>query len=164
MQISEFFKAEYVKMTSFVKKRIKDSALNDSEDIVQEVFTSLFDAADISAPIENLSAYIYRALRNRITDILRKKPEPDSISEEHADSGFSPEGEYLTTELNAVIYEAVDCLPEAEREVFVRTVFDGHSFREIAEETGIPIGTLLWRKSQAVKKMRQMLERYGPFD
>ena len=72
-EISRFFKDEYSRMNSYVKQRIDDMASRDSEDIIQDVMLGVFEAADVSGPVENLAAYIYSSLRNRIVDILRKK-------------------------------------------------------------------------------------------
>ena len=53
---------------------------------------------------------------------------------------------------------AVAALPPAQREAFVGNVIEGRTFREMAEQTGTPIGTLLARKRRAVAKLRTTLE------
>jgi RNA polymerase sigma factor (sigma-70 family) len=53
--------------------------------------------------------------------------------------------------------KAIAGLPEEQREVFLLTEVEDWSFREIAEETGIPVNTLLSRKRYAVQKLRKAL-------
>ena len=60
----------------YVRRLIDDAAERDGEDIVEDVIVNLFDKADITSPIDNLTAYVYRSLRNRIIDYLRKKRPP----------------------------------------------------------------------------------------
>jgi RNA polymerase sigma factor (sigma-70 family) len=55
--------------------------------------------------------------------------------------------------------DALDELPSEQREVFLATEFEGYSFRELAEESGISINTLLSRKRYAVQHLRQRLQK-----
>ena len=54
---------------------------------------------------------------------------------------------------------AVDELPEEQREVFVAHELEGRSFKEMAEETGVSVNTLLSRKRYAVRHLRKRLQR-----
>jgi len=124
---------------------------------VQDVILHIFDRADIGAPIENLSAYIYQSLRNRVVDLLRKKKDILSLSEAILASSMDTADEYEKRELQEKIYQAMDYLNDEERAVVIATEFDGGSFRELSDAWGVPIGTLLARKSRALKKIRQKL-------
>jgi RNA polymerase sigma factor (sigma-70 family) len=55
------------------------------------------------------------------------------------------------------MFEAIEDLPEAQREVLVATELEGRSFRELAEEWEVPIGTLLARKHRAIRALRETL-------
>jgi RNA polymerase sigma factor (sigma-70 family) len=59
------------------------------------------------------------------------------------------------------IEEALDELPESQREVFVAHELMGRSFQEIAEETGVGVNTLLSRKRYAVLHLRERLREMG---
>jgi len=59
----------------------------------------------------------------------------------------------LMEELEAALEE----LPEEQREVFVAHELEGRSFKELAEETGLSVNTLLSRKHYAVLFLRQRL-------
>jgi len=154
---TDFFQSEYKKLVNFVRSRIDDAADQDAEDIVQEVMLNLFDKADISVPIENLTAYIYQSLRNRIVDLFRKKKEVYSLEKVVQDTGHNPEKIVEDRDLQDKVFEAIDSLNDEEREVLMATEFDDRPFRELSEEWGVPIGTLLARKSRSLKKIRKNL-------
>ncbi|HNI28440.1 MAG TPA: sigma factor, partial [Leptospiraceae bacterium] len=58
------------RLINFVKKRV--SSLEDAEDIVQDVF-SVFLEGNLAETVEDLSAWLFRAARNRIIDLYRKR-------------------------------------------------------------------------------------------
>ena len=66
--VGDYFTREQKKLVNYVHRLIKDTSEMDAEDIVQDVMLNLFDTADITAPIENLSAYVYRSIYNRVVD------------------------------------------------------------------------------------------------
>ena len=156
-KVVEFFWTEYKKWVGYVRKLIDDTAERDAEDVVQDVMLHIFDRADIGAPIEYLSAYIYQSLRNRVVDLLRKRKETSSLSDMILASSIDTADEFEKKELLDKIYQAMDYLNDEERAVVIATEFDGSSFREISEAWGVPLGTLLARKSRALKKIRQKL-------
>lgn len=156
-KIIEFFRTEYKKWVGYVRRLIDDTAERDAEDIVQDVILHIFDRADIGAPIENLSAYIYQSLRNRVVDLLRKRKDILSLSDVILASSTDTAYEFEKKELQEKIYQAIDYLNDEERAVVIATEFDSRSFRELSDAWGVPIGTLLARKSRALKKIRQEL-------
>ena len=156
-RVADFFRTERRKLVSYVRSRIDDAADRDAEDIVQDVMVNLFDKADISIPIENLAAYVYQSLRNRIIDLFRKRKEVYSLENAVKDSGHDPGEIFENKELQGMVFEALESLDADERDLLMATEFDGRSFRELSEEWGVPLGTLLARKSRALKKMRKKL-------
>lgn len=169
--MGEFFGREYHKLVAFVRSRIADAADSDPYDIVQDVAFGIFDAADITAPIENASAYVYRALRNRIIDRMRRRKPVRSL-----DAAFGDDEDGLTfgetlasvlpdalmlleaDERQRALHTALAKLDEKSRAVLVATEFEDRSFRDLAEDWGEPIGTLLARKSRAMKSLLKHLE------
>ena len=156
-KIAEFFRTEYKRLVRFVRYLIDDAAERDAEDIVQDVMLNIFDKADFTRPIENLSGYIYQSLRNRVIDILRKKKDMVSLSELIHDVGCDTALEVERKEIHEHIFQAINTLSDEQRAVVVATEFDGRSFRELSEEWQVPIGTLLARKSRALQKIRNKL-------
>src|SRR5579859_7001063 len=64
---------ERTRLVSFIRRRIRDP--DDAEDILQDVFHEFVQAYRLPAPIEQVSAWLFRAARNRIVDRFRKKKE-----------------------------------------------------------------------------------------
>ena len=171
---SEFFARERKRLVGYVRTLVEDASDLDGEDIVQEVALGLFERSDVTAPIENLSAYVYQALRNRVVDYFRRRRKNESLDEELPDyEGLvladvladlrDDAAETLTREEVARDLDcAIAMLDEKDRSVFVATEMDGCTFQELSEEWSIPIGTLLSRKSRAMKKIRESLCAIDP--
>jgi RNA polymerase sigma factor (sigma-70 family) len=169
-RIADFFRREKDRLVRYVRRLIDDAAEMDGEDILQDVMLSIFDRADITAPIQNVSAYVYRALSRRTVDRYRRRRRDLSL-DAGADSEESrtlldtlPDSRYGTTvqlerrELQTSLFEAIDSLRTEYQRVVVETEFEGKSFRELSEELGVPLNTLLSWKRRAVSKLRSALE------
>jgi RNA polymerase sigma factor (sigma-70 family) len=153
-RLAEFLRQERQALVGYVRRRIDDAAGHEAEDIVQDV---VVDRADPSIPIQNLAAYIYQALRNRIVDFYRRKRETVALQEAQVASGQDPSLEIEKEEMLDDVFEAMERLSVEERAVVLATEMEGRTFRELAEDWGIPIGTLLARKSRALGKIRNQL-------
>ena len=70
-----------------------------------------------------------------------------------------PEDTYLREVLWDAIVEALDELPEEQRRIFILNELEDRSFRDISEETGISINTLLSRKRYAILALRKKLQQ-----
>ena len=156
-KFSQFFQKEYSRLVRYARRLIDDAADRDAEDIVQDVMLSIFEKADVSIPIENLAAYVYRSLRNKVIDIFRKKSDIISLSDVIADARYDTEREVEKKELMDFVFRAVDDLPEEQKTVLIAIEFEGWSYRELSERWGIPLGTLLARKSRALQNIRKKL-------
>jgi RNA polymerase sigma factor (sigma-70 family) len=156
-KFSDFFQKEYFRLVRYVRRLIDDAADRDAEDIVQDVMLSIFDKADVTVPIENLAAYVYRSLRNRVVDIFRKKEDVLSLSDVISDAKYNTEQEVERKELMDFVFRAIDSLSDEQRAVLLATEFEGWSFRQLSEEWEIPLGTLLARKSRALQHIRKKL-------
>jgi RNA polymerase sigma factor (sigma-70 family) len=168
-QISEAVEREQPRLRNFIRRRVADD--NDVEDILQEVFYELVEAYRGTHPVELASAWFYRVARNRIIDLFRKK-KPKSLNEtisgeEGEDLHFEdllpsldagPDAVYARTVLLEQLDDALDELPDEQREVFIAHEIEGRSFKELAEETGLSINTLLSRKRYAVLYLRERLQ------
>ena len=171
-KLADFFRRERRRLIGYVKRWIEDTAERDGEDIVQDVAFNLFNQADVTEPIENLAAYVYQALRNRTIDLLRKRRGKFisldmevnrdanlSLSDLIQDSRFDAGKEIEKKELHYQLLQAIDSLNDQDRAVVIETEFNSRSFRELSEQWEIPIGTLLARKSRALRKIRKTLKR-----
>jgi len=70
-QLSEAIEREQPRLWNFIRKRVAD--VGDAEDILQEIFYELVEAYRLMKPVEQVSAWLFRVARNRITDLFRKK-------------------------------------------------------------------------------------------
>jgi len=165
-KILDFFSSERKTLVGYVRRFIDDTADRDGEDIVQDVALNIFNRADITVPIENVAAYVYQALRNRAVDYIRKKRDTVSLDDGRQDEEDSlfhvlpvlqidPSDEISTMEAREILFKALLNLKKEEREIIIAVELEGKTFREIAEESGLPLGTLLARKSRAMKKIKE---------
>ena len=164
--IAQAFERDQPRLRSFIRKRVLDSG--DAEDILQDVFYELIETYRLLQPIEQVTAWLYRVARNRITDRFRRQ-KPASLSEPVGeDASLSledllpspdagPDAIYARNVLLEVLDDALDELPANQREVFVAHEWMGRSFKELAEETGLSVNTLLSQKRYAVLHLRKRL-------
>ena len=169
-RVAEFFKKEQKQLVNFVKKLINDSSELDGEDIVQDVMLKIFEKGDVLEPIENISAYIYHSIRNKVIDTFRTRKENASLEDEILaennlklsdilhDMRYDTVSEVEKNEINNNLYNCIDSLKNDEKAIIIETEFEQKTFRELSEAWDTPIGTLLARKSRALVKIREMLE------
>ena len=140
------------RLVGFARHRLGDADPGfDAEDVVSDVVLRLLERGDVVGEIENLTAYLYEALSNRITDLFRRRrdvqmPEtpPEPLSPRNLDDQMA-------------VGQALSLLTTAERALWLAIEMDGYSFRELAALWKVPVGTLLSRKARASKRMRQAL-------
>ena len=166
-RVSEAFAREASRLGRFIRGRVRDAGV--AEDILQDVFSELVEAERLMQPIEQIGAWLFRVARNRITDWFRRK-KPESLeAHEDADTGESweellpspddgPDALYAREVMLNELTEAIQELPEPQRAVFIAHEVDGTSFRELAEQTGESVNTLLSRKHAAVRHLRKRLQ------
>ncbi len=169
-RISEVVKREGSRLRNFIRRRVADP--RDAEDVLQDVFYKLVEANRLLMPIDHVTGWLFRVARNRITDLFRKKkPELFSdaaIEDEEGEAlqiddllpspDAGPEALYFRNLLLDELELALDELPDEQREVFVAHELEGRSFKELAEETGVSMNTLLSRKRYAVLHLRERLQ------
>ena len=154
---TDFLRRERKALVGYVRRRIDDAADQDAEDVVQDVIVGLFSRPDPDVPVENLAAYVYQALRNKIVDRFRRRRDTVPLTDTLAVAGDDPRRTAEKNELLDEIFEAMDGLSAEDKAVILETEFEGKSFRRLAEEWDVPIGTLLARKSRALEKIRKRL-------
>jgi RNA polymerase sigma factor (sigma-70 family) len=81
-----------------------------------------------------------------------------SIEEMLPSPDAGPEAAFARSLLWEELEDALEELPEEQRDVFIAHEIDGRSFKEIAAETGVPVNTLLSRKRYAVLHLRERLK------
>jgi len=161
--------ADYGKrLFSFIRGRVNTD--EDAEDILQDVWYQLSNQPE-AGTIEQISGWLYRVARNKITDKYRKQKDVliEDLSYEDEDGeinfreillaeSFSPEEESLKKLFWDQLFLALQELPENQRYVFVQNELEDRTFQELADETGENIKTLISRKGYAVKHLRNRLQ------
>lgn len=172
--IFRFFSAERKRFESFVRQKMRDISEMDAQDMVEEVMLALLNRADPAGHVENLTAYVYRSLGNKVADLARGRRRTESLqglTEEEGETSLMAllldkkadvAGTMESREFRQSLREALDRLPPAQRAVFVATEFGGHTFKELSMRWNEPVGTLLSRKCRAVKALREALTEYRP--
>jgi RNA polymerase sigma-70 factor (ECF subfamily) len=168
-KFSGLFAREYHNLVSFVKSYWMGNEQVDAEDIVQDVMLSLYTKVDFNRPIENLLAYTYRSLKNRVIDWQRKRHDLVLSAYDDEESGenrllrslaASESDPELEREKEANIERLTDLIDELrpdQQEIIIKTEFEGYTFDELSREWDIPIGTLLSRKHRAMAKLQKLM-------
>jgi len=170
-RISEAVSRDQSRLRSFIRRRVADPG--DAEDILQDVFYELVEAYRLMKPVEQVTAWMFRVARNRITDLFRKRSrealsnEPGKVADDgevmlleellpSPDAG--PDAAYVRSVLLEELDDALEELPAEQREVFISHELMGYSFKELSAETGVSVNTLLSRKHYAVLHLRERLQ------
>ncbi len=169
-RISAAVQKQRARLRNFIRKRVANEA--DAEDILQDVFYEFVQAYRLMKPIEQAGAWLFRVARNRIIDLYRGRNTDPLRDEPYVEAGGEslqlqdllpspergPEAAFARNLLLAELDEALEELPEEQREVFIAHEFEGRSFREISAVTGVSVNTLLSRKHYAVLHLRRRLQ------
>ncbi|HEY1262121.1 MAG TPA: RNA polymerase sigma factor [Terriglobales bacterium] len=169
-RIAEAVEQEQGRLRNFIRRRVPDAG--DAEDILQEVFYELIEAYRTMQPIGQVGAWMFRVARNRIIDRFRKRKPEISTSQPAAgedgkefrledllpSSDAGPEAAYARSVLVEQLEAALEELPEEQRAVFIAQEIEGRSFKELSQESGVNINTLLARKRYAVQHLRRRLQ------
>ena len=170
-RITEIVAREGRRLRSFIRRRVADPG--EAEDILQDVFYELIEATRLLQPIEQIGAWLFRVARNRIIDRFRKtqasavqtgadpaleQDEELGLEQLLPSAGAGPEALFARRVLLEELESALDELPAVQREVFLAHELEGKSFREMAQESGLSVNTLLARKHYAVLHLRKRLQ------
>ncbi len=165
-RVAKSFEAEHRGLVAFIRSRIR--SLEESEDLLQEVFFQALSNLNALEVVDNLTGWLYTVAKNKIIDWYRKKRLPTVSIDEPMENGFSFK-DFLAEEIPdsldeatrelvfQSIMEAIDELPAKQRYVFIQQVVEGRTFQELAIETGESINTLLARKRYAVQFLKNKL-------
>jgi len=169
-QIADIVGREGSRLRGFIRRRVPD--VRDAEDILQDVFAELVEANRLLMPIDHVTAWLFRVARNRITDLFRRRT-PQRFADLRVEAADDerlqledllpsldpgPDAEYARRVLIDELEDAIAELPPDQRAVFVAHEIEGRSFKEMAEQTGVGINTLLSRKRYAVLRLRERLQ------
>ena len=162
------------KVASLARQKIRDKGR--VADVVQEVFSVLYENLIENNPIQNISAWLVGVTRNKVRESVRKdkryateslvytsdSQEDDSnllfLHEILPDTKGLADATMFNDFIKVELEKAIDELPEEQQWVFVQHELEDKSFKDMEAETGVPLKTLLSRKHYAVKSLQKKLK------
>ncbi|HUY86207.1 MAG TPA: sigma-70 family RNA polymerase sigma factor [Acidimicrobiales bacterium] len=149
---------------------------SDAEDLVQETYLKAYRAFGGFEHGTNLKAWLYRILTNTYINIYRaRQRHPDMIDVEDVEdlylyrrlnpkggsSGRSAEDEALELFTDEEVKAAIESLPESFRIAVILADVEGFSYKEIADITDVPVGTVMSRIHRGRKALQKALAQFG---
>jgi len=156
--IGDFISENFNKLKRHLQYTFEELSEADAEDIIQGTAMKLLGSG--GGGVDYLSSYVYKSVSNGAKDFFRKSNRVILTDTVESGETRNAEDDVLNGELGEQIKAALYLLDENSRYVFMETEIKGRSYKELSEETGEPVGTLLSRKSRAVKKLRILLKDY----
>ena len=154
---AELFQHFAPRVKAFLMKSGSDATM--AEECAQEVMATLWHKAHLFDPSRaTVATWVFTIARNKRIDVLRKqrRPEPEDL-------GWGPEAEpdqediLVLQQETAQLRDAMSALPEAQRQLIEKAYFGDLSHREIASQTGLPLGTIKSRIRLALDRLRHAM-------
>ena len=160
------------RIQGFLRKRLSDEER--VEDLTQDTFLRIHRARDSYDPGRKFSTWIHTIANNLLKNEFRNRSRrretafsnlrPDTSASggparpvEFAASGHNPERDAYRRELREAIDQAIDRMDDHHRRPFVMREVEDRTYEEIAEEIGIPVGTVKSRLNRARNSFRLLL-------
>jgi RNA polymerase sigma-70 factor (ECF subfamily) len=164
----QVFDSHYPRLVRFAKEYVGDK--HDAEDILQDVFLTLWEKRTSLRADTNLNAYLLTLVKYQCMDFLKHKQvvnrflahqkslqQQETAFNYYSISKFEPEQMDIES-LERLAGKAIGELPEQCRKVFELSRYDGLKYREIAEKLGISVKTVETHISHALKILRITLK------
>lgn len=159
------------RLLNWLTRKVGDRT--EAEDIVQQTFLRVYRHLHRFDPERTFSTWIFtiagnlakNVFRNRSRDplvlfqTLTRDRETDDRPLQWEDLDYLPDEMARQRELETVVDEVLEELPEHHREVFVLRERRGMSYREIADETGLKMGTVKSRLSRARSRFAELISQ-----
>ena len=148
-------------MLFFAQKYVKNHQI--AEEIVADVFVSLWERRQSFSTIDRVRAFLYIATKNRCLNQLRNAKSYECIegideAREHLYDDADAFTRIVRTELMKTIYDEVKKLPGKQQEVFSKTFFEDKSVEEIAAEMNMASQAVYTNKSRALNSLKHRLQ------
>ena len=148
-EIDNLFRLYYRPLCLYALHYMGD--IDESEDVVQESFTSLWES---SSPVSAPKSYLYTSVRNRCIDRIRSKGKTETVPIDDV-SSISDEEAQIRSEREALLWTAIDSLPPKRRKLLLMSKRDGLKYSEIALRMGISENTVRNQISRALDTLRK---------
>lgn len=175
---TEHIDFEKIYLTYFSKMkyfaRVYVLSEEDAENIVQDVFTDLWERREMITMHTNLIAYLFSSIKNKCLNYLRHQmvvqDTASHLREEHIRAmrislnSLEVFDQEVFTERNIeeILNQALESLSDRCRQIFIMSKIEGKKQKEIAAELDISINTVETQMGIAYKKLRAELKDYLP--
>ena len=146
----------------------------EAENLVQDIFLYLWEHPGVLESLGNRNAFLFTMVKNRCIDYLRKQTQAQSrkrplyeLEEKelklklYSLQAFD-ENNLSTSEIEAIVQNAINALPERCREIFILSRMEGLRHKQIAEKLDISVNTIESQITIALRKLREELRDYVP--
>lgn len=165
--ISQLLERHSRRLRDYMRMLVKDNDVAD--DLMQEVLIKVVRVIDEGRYTDKgrFLPWLLRIAHNRVLDYFRANKQAKTVNESSAGYDFlgsknlaepSIEDNLISEQLAEEVRSLVEMLPEEQRDVVRMRYYEGLSFKEIAEQTGVGINTALGRMRYALINMRQMIK------
>ena len=129
-----------------------------AEDALQDAFAAVWRSARTFDPTRgDGGGWLYTVARNAVLDSLRKRTDPVAEAADEPSTAAGPAEQAETSWLAWRVHRAIDELPEHERRVIELAYWGERSQSEVAEELGIPLGTVKTRTRSGLARLADLL-------
>ena len=175
-EFGALIKQERQRFIAFVRALLRGASELDPEDVLHDVLARLLGKPNLELPVDRMTAYIFRSLRNRVVDHMRTRARHVSLDADgdENDDRSQPKLIDLLHDVNPdalevlqsdegkrALFKALDSLSAIERTVVIAHELEGESFKELASRLRLPLNTLLSHKARAMKKLEKHFHALG---
>jgi len=151
------------KLYDFIHRSLPEE--EDVESIVQGIFVRIWINRSDLNPAQSFNGYIYTIARNEIYGHLRKlmtrQKYQQEILQNLTDSSNSTERHIEYQELEKIIAELIEAMPEKRREIFKQSRLEGLSYKEISRQLNISENTVDTQIRKALSYLKKKLRNYS---
>ncbi|HHU98170.1 MAG TPA: RNA polymerase sigma-70 factor [Petrimonas sp.] len=167
-QFKEVYISYYARLKRFARQYVVRE--EDAENIVQDIFSELWEKQLEFSSFVNLNGYLFTVLKNRCVDFLRRETLEQEVNKTIRDEQLRElkmkleslealDSAFLNKpDIETLIQDAIDDLPEKCREIFLMNKLEGKKQKAIARELNISIHTVESQMAIAYKKLKEALK------
>lgn len=165
-EFERLFKTLYSPLCAYANKYLQDK--DKAEEIVQDIFYGIWKNREKLDIKVSFKSYLYRAVSNNCLQLIQHQAVQDKyvqhVKNEVVHYQADPVKEMEMQEMNKVVEETLESLPERCKKIFSMSRFEGLKYREIADKLKISQKTVEANMGKALQAFRRNLKQYVGVD